>query len=86
MPCGSTTHNSPNTLDVASASFPAVSWSRKVPIAWLASIARGFERRSKYKQLRELDDRLLTDIGLSKTSVEEVRRSALYMLAWRDSR
>src|SRR3954469_17675395 len=36
--------------------------------------------------LLELDDRLLADIGISRTTVEEVRRSALYLAAWRDSR
>jgi uncharacterized protein YjiS (DUF1127 family) len=29
---------------------------------------------------------LLADIGLSRTGVEEVRRSHLYLTAWRDSR
>jgi uncharacterized protein YjiS (DUF1127 family) len=45
-----------------------------------------WERRCRYKQLLELDDRLLADIGMSRTTVEEVRRSALYLAAWRDSR
>jgi uncharacterized protein YjiS (DUF1127 family) len=82
MPCG----NSINTLDVASSSFPAFRWSWKIPLAWLAGIALGWERRCQYKQLLELDDRLLADMGLSRTAVEEVRRSPLYMIAWRDSR
>lgn len=82
MPCG----NSIDTLDVASAPFPAFRWSWKIPLAWLAGIALGWDRRCQYKQLLELDDRLLADIGLSRTAVEEVRRSPLYMIAWRDSR
>jgi hypothetical protein len=37
-------------------------------------------------QALQLDDRLLADIGVSRTAVEEVRRSHLYLIAWRDSR
>jgi uncharacterized protein YjiS (DUF1127 family) len=78
--------NSTNTLDVASPSFSAFRWSWKAPLASLAWITLGWERRCQYKQLLELDDRLLADIGLSRPGVEEVRRSTLYMIAWRDSR
>jgi uncharacterized protein YjiS (DUF1127 family) len=78
--------NSTNTLDVASPSFSAFRWSWKAPLAWLAGIALGWERRCQHRQLLELDDRLLADMGLSRPGVEEVRRSTLYMMAWRDSR
>lgn len=78
--------NSTNTLDVASRPFPASSWSWKTSLAWLAGIALGWERRCQYKQLLELDDRLLADMGLSRPGIEEVRRTTLYMIAWRDSR
>jgi uncharacterized protein YjiS (DUF1127 family) len=77
--------NSTNTLDVASPSFSTL-WSWKAPLASLAGITLGWERRCQYKQLLELDDRLLADMGLSRPGVEEVRRSTLYMIAWRDSR
>jgi uncharacterized protein YjiS (DUF1127 family) len=77
MSCGKLT----NTLDVASPSFPAFRWSWKIPLAWLAGIALGWERRCQYKQLLELDDRLLADMGLSRTTVEEVRRSPLSLIA-----
>ena len=86
MPCGSATCNSTNTLDAASPSFRAFRWSWKIPFAWLAGIALGWERRCQYRQLLELDDRLLADIGVSSTAVQEVRRSPLYLTAWRDSR
>jgi uncharacterized protein YjiS (DUF1127 family) len=85
MSCGSTICNSTNNLEAAS-SFLDLRWSRKIPLGWLAGIARGWERRSQYKQLLELDDRLLADIGVSRKAVEEVRRSYLYLIAWRDSR
>ena len=86
MSCGSTACIPTNTLKVASPSFPDLGWSWNVPLAWLAGIALGWERRSQYRELLELDDRLLADIGLSRTDVEEVRRSSLYLMAWRDSR
>jgi uncharacterized protein YjiS (DUF1127 family) len=86
MSCGSTTGNSTNTLEAASSSFSAFRWSWKIPLAWLAAIARWLERRHQYRQLLELDDRLLADIGVSRTAVAEVRRSHLYLIAWRDSR
>jgi uncharacterized protein YjiS (DUF1127 family) len=44
------------------------------------------EERHQYKELLELDERLLADIGVSKTAAVEARRSHLYMIAWRDSR
>jgi uncharacterized protein YjiS (DUF1127 family) len=83
MPCGSTICNSAKTLDAAP---PAFGWSWQIPTAWLAGLALGWERRCQYKQLLELDDRLLADIGLSRTTAIEARRSHLYLLAWRDSR
>jgi uncharacterized protein YjiS (DUF1127 family) len=84
MSCGSTT--STNTLDAASLSFRDLRWSWKTPLAWLVATILGWERRRHYKQLLELDDRLLADMGISRTTVEEVRRSHLYLIAWRDSR
>jgi uncharacterized protein YjiS (DUF1127 family) len=86
MSCGSTTCNSTNNFEAASPSFPNLRWSWKIPLAWLAGIALGWERQYQHRQLLQLDDRLLADIGVSRTAVEEVRRSHLYLLAWRDSR
>jgi uncharacterized protein YjiS (DUF1127 family) len=57
-----------------------------MPFAWLDGIASRWERRRQYGQLLELDDRMLADIGLSRTIAKEVRRSPLYIIAWRDSR
>jgi uncharacterized protein YjiS (DUF1127 family) len=87
MSCGSTICNSANNLEAASPSFSDLRWSWKIPLAWLAGIALGWERRYDSRQLLQLDDRLLADIGLSRTDVvEEARRSPLYLIAWRDSR
>jgi hypothetical protein len=85
MSCGSPTSNSTYAIDPPSPSFADLRWW-KIPLAWLAGIALAGEGRCQYNQLFELDDRLLADIGISRTTVEEVRRSPLYLIAWRDSR
>jgi uncharacterized protein YjiS (DUF1127 family) len=86
MSCGSTICNSTNNLKATRPSFPDPRWSWKIPLAWLDGIARRWERQYQYRQLLELDDHLLADIGLSRTAVDEVRRSHFYLIAWRDSR
>jgi uncharacterized protein YjiS (DUF1127 family) len=86
MSCPSIICNSTNPLDAASPSFSVVAQSWMFTLAWLVGLAQAWERRCQYKQLLELDDRLLADIGLSRTAVQEVRRSPLYLIAWRDSR
>jgi uncharacterized protein YjiS (DUF1127 family) len=86
MSCGSTTPNSATTLEATSPSLPDLGWSWKIPLAWLAGTALWLDRQYEYRQLLELDDHLLADIGLSRTDVEQVRRSSLYLTAWRDSR
>ena len=86
MSCGSITSISTNILEPALPSLPGLGWSWKIPLAWLDGIARRWERRGQYRDLLELDDRMLADVGLARTGVEEVRRSHLYMIAWRDSR
>jgi uncharacterized protein YjiS (DUF1127 family) len=86
MSCGSATGNSTSTLDAASSPLQFLRRRWKTSLAWLGEIALGLERQHKYERLLELDDRLLADIGISRPAVGEVRRSPLYMLAWRDSR
>jgi uncharacterized protein YjiS (DUF1127 family) len=87
MSCGSTIRNSTNNLEAASSSFSDLRWSWKIPLAWLVGIVTAWERRCQRRQfIDELDERLLADIGVSRTGAEEVRRSPLYLIAWRDSR
>ena len=86
MPCGSITCNSTNTRDAALPVFPDLEWSWKIPLAWLAGIFLAWDRRRQYRELLELDDHLLADIGISRTTVEEVRRSSLFERAWQESR
>jgi uncharacterized protein YjiS (DUF1127 family) len=52
----------------------------------LAGLFLAWERRRQYRELLELNDHLLADIGLSRTTIEEARRSSLYQRAWQDSR
>ena len=85
MSCGSSVCNSTNNLEAASP-FRDLRWSWKAPLAWLAGIALAWERRCQYRELLELDDRLLADVGLSRTIVQDARGSPLYLIAWRDSR
>jgi uncharacterized protein YjiS (DUF1127 family) len=84
MSCGSTISNSTYTINPPSLSVPDARWWT-IPLAWLAGIACAWERRRQYADLLELDDRLLADMGISRTTVEAVRRSPLYLEAWRHS-
>jgi len=57
---------------------PNLSWFWRFPLALLDAITR----RRQYNELLELDDRLLADIGVSRTIVAEVRKSSFS--GWRD--
>jgi uncharacterized protein YjiS (DUF1127 family) len=82
MSCG----NSTSTLKVARPSLPAFGRWWKTPFAWLAGLVLAWDRRRQYRQLLELDDRMLADIGVTRTAAEEARRSPLYIIAWCYSR
>ncbi|MGY3422563.1 MULTISPECIES: DUF1127 domain-containing protein [unclassified Bradyrhizobium] len=79
MSCDSTT----GSISTSSAAFgpsPNPRWFWKLTLALLD----GITRRRQYDELLELDDRLLADIGLSRTIVGEARRC--YFSGWRDDR
>ena len=78
MSCGSTICDPINALDAASPAFPDLGWSWKTPFAWLGGMVLWWDRRYQYRKLLELDDRLLDDIGVSRTAVEEMRGPSLY--------
>jgi uncharacterized protein YjiS (DUF1127 family) len=86
MSSGGTTLTSTNNLEAASPWSLSLRRSWKTPIAWLAGIALRWEGQyQRARLLEKLDDHLLADVGLSRTA-EEVRKSPLYLTAWRDSR
>nr|WP_244568008.1 DUF1127 domain-containing protein [Bradyrhizobium erythrophlei] len=51
-------------------------------------MAAWIERRSRYRELRELDDRLLADIGLSRHQVGEdpLRSTRMCLTMWHADR
>ena len=84
MSCGSTTCTSTNYLETAS-SFPDLGWSGQMPLAWLSRIALGRERRYRRRQIFELDDQLLSDIGISRqrAAEEALKSSWARIVTWR---
>ena len=82
MSCANTPSASINHAKLVSS--PKRPWLRL--FVRLTVFSRYFARRSTRRELLALNDHLLADIGLSRTTAEEVRRSALYLIAWRDSR
>ncbi|MHC4041650.1 DUF1127 domain-containing protein [Bradyrhizobium sp. 23AC] len=71
MSCDSTTAST-DTSRAAFAPSPNLAWLWRVPLALLNAIAR----RREYDELLELDDRLLADVGLSRSIVADARRSS----------
>ena len=84
MSCGSANFTSANDIKTALLSFPDRGWSRQAPLSWLAGIALGCERRHQHRQLLELDDWLLADIGISRQyAIEEALKSSwIRVLIW----
>jgi uncharacterized protein YjiS (DUF1127 family) len=74
MSCGSTACTQYDTP--ASTPFAGLTWLWQGPSVWLAKISRGRKRSHQRRQLLELDDRLLADIGPSREqAVEEAGKS-----------
>ena len=88
MPCGSTTYVPTHPIETATPSRQGPGWSWQIPLSWLAKIASkialGLERRHQRRELVELDDRLLADIGISREqAVEEALKSSwAHLLMW----
>jgi uncharacterized protein YjiS (DUF1127 family) len=56
--------------------FDGFEWLWQRPSIWLAKFSHGCERNHQRRQLLELSDRLLADIGLSREqAVEEACKS-----------
>ena len=86
MACGSTPRKSISIHDTAWFACVDFPRSTKNLFKWLAKIATWRVWRPQHRKLHELDDHLLSDIGISMTATKEVRRSELYQSAWRDSK
>jgi uncharacterized protein YjiS (DUF1127 family) len=84
MSCGNATCTSINYRKPVSAPLPDLGWSWRLPLAWLIKIARTCERWSQRRELLELDDRLLADIGLSRHQVAEdaLKASRMRLTLW----
>jgi Domain of unknown function (DUF1127) len=80
MSCGSTARIPTYTRLKASLSFRGLRWSWKNPLPWLAGIALKWVRGSPHKELLQLNDHLLSDIGISRMADERARKSKLYLL------
>ncbi|WP_409997162.1 DUF1127 domain-containing protein [Bradyrhizobium cosmicum] len=76
MSCDSTTGSITSSTIVCPSPNPR--WFWRLSLALL----EGITRRRQYDELLELDDRLLVDMGLSRTIVGEARRR--YFSGWRD--
>jgi uncharacterized protein YjiS (DUF1127 family) len=84
MSCGSATCTTRYDIP-ASKPFAGLEWLWQRPSVWQAKFSHGRERRHQRRQLLELDDHLLADIGLPREdAVEEARKSFWFGLTmWR---
>ena len=88
MPCGSTDCTSIRHIKTIPPAFPDLGLLWQIPLSWLSGMAAWIERRSRYRELRELDDRLLADIGLSRHQVGEdpLRSARMCLTMWHADR
>jgi len=88
MPCGSTDCTSIRHIKTIPPAFPDFGLFWQIPLSWLSGVAAWIERRSRYRELRDLDDRLLADIGLSRHQVGEdpLRASRTFLTMWQADR
>jgi uncharacterized protein YjiS (DUF1127 family) len=87
MSCGSTACTS-TYIETASSPFSGIGWLWGILFAWLTAMAQFFERRSRYRELLELDDHLLADIGLSRHQVADdaLKNSRTLLTIWHVNR
>ena len=57
---------------VAGAVFAAVAEFSSTARRWAAAVRADYVRRATFRQLHELDDRTLYDIGLTRDSIRDV--------------
>jgi uncharacterized protein YjiS (DUF1127 family) len=88
MSCGKTDSTSIRHIETIPPAFPDLGWFWQIPLSWLSGMAAWSERRSRYRELRELNDWLLADIGLSRDQVGEdpLRSSRTRLAMWHADR
>jgi uncharacterized protein YjiS (DUF1127 family) len=64
-----------SSITVQSATLGAFGRAARWMMRWTHALAVYLDRRAAIKELRELDDRALRDIGLSRCEVEKALRS-----------
>ena len=64
-----------SSITVQSATLGAFGRAVRWMMCWAHALAVYLDRRAAIKELRELDDRALRDIGLSRCEVEKALRS-----------
>ena len=84
MSCDSASCAPAKDIETALSSFPDRGRFWQIPLSWLAGYASRCERRRQHRQLLELDDRLLADIGISRQhAVEQALESSwIRVLMW----
>jgi uncharacterized protein YjiS (DUF1127 family) len=84
MSCGSTGGTSTTHIETASSWFSHACWLWRTSVVFLTQIAQFFERRSRRRELLELNDHLLADIGLSKHQVADdaLDKSRTLLTTW----
>jgi uncharacterized protein YjiS (DUF1127 family) len=87
MSCGSTTCTTEYEI-IDAKPFDGFEWLWQQPSVWLARISYDSERRHQRRQLLELDNRLLSDIGLSREQAMDEACKSLWIgvTMWRTQR
>jgi len=80
MSCSSIACHSTHDLDTTST--PGLNWSWRFPLAWRDRIRLVFQNRRQRRQLLELDDRMLADIGISRQQAVAEALKSLRLAVW----
>jgi uncharacterized protein YjiS (DUF1127 family) len=78
MSCANAICASTHQEESTPASIPSLWWPWRFPLRLLAAKAGCFERRCERREILELDDRLLADIGLTRQDVSDGAVTSCY--------
>jgi uncharacterized protein YjiS (DUF1127 family) len=83
MSCGSTNYTSATPVETVAPAFADLGWCWQISFAWLCRMALRCDQQRQRRELFDLDDRLLADIGLSRRqAVEESLKSFWAYSTW----